>query len=443
MTQKVIHSSRSDDYVLNFSETENNLNWQFTNIADGEIYDVVFNNVASYTINNDSAVLPFAVLQGASYTIAIVKESDGQTASITFKTRRSVNRSNVINVPDFGAHNGRFIYVLCTNNQKVYKLDKLLFSQSNYLGNGIFVQNPVISEIILPVTIPNNINQYATYTALAFNPVDNYIYVLAGNTERLSAHLCKISSLDVVSDLNDAPNQSSKIASGINARPNSVSRYIVFDYISNKALMHTNDGIYIFDAIQKNASIFNIVNPLYSGSDNSFMFNPYTQRYMGNGDIDYLRSFNFKHATLSPFLFNRADGNSYSTNGNLIYRLYKYNEQGKRTSIINNSTPTSSVIKMSINSYEQIIAATGYQFLVIVHNLTPSHSIASYAMPSELYATGDTLIRGHEYTHYDNSFILFSGKRLYGFDLNENEPFWGYLDFEEVITNIEFNRIKI
>ena len=69
--QLVQHKSRDFEVTLNFAATENNLAWAFTAENDGEIYDVVLNNVASYTLNvvaaNITPSTPYSVINETSY----------------------------------------------------------------------------------------------------------------------------------------------------------------------------------------------------------------------------------------------------------------------------------------------------------------------------------------------------------------------------------------
>jgi len=161
-TVNIKHTSRGLDITLNFASTENNLSWAFTQEGDGEIYDVVLTNIASYTIAGGAITLPYPVINGTSYSVSIVKTTTGQTASITFKTRRSINKTSSLSVPDFGQYDGRYLYVLLNNNT-VQKLDSQLLLPANYAGAGAWTVSPVVATITLP-TLPNS----ALYTGIQF-----------------------------------------------------------------------------------------------------------------------------------------------------------------------------------------------------------------------------------------------------------------------------------
>ena len=149
-TQIVQHKSRDFDVVLNFPATENTLSWAFTAENDGEIYAVDSANVASYQIAGAPVTLPYTVTAGSSYSVTIVKQTNGQPAHISFKTRRAVNKSVSISVPDlkpqsefgtktFCIHRNEFkISIVSTENVK------------SYIGNYSFAINPVV-EIDIPV----------------------------------------------------------------------------------------------------------------------------------------------------------------------------------------------------------------------------------------------------------------------------------------------------
>ena len=81
--QLVQHKSRDFEVTLNFAATENNLAWAFTAENDGEIYDVVLNNVASYTLNGVAANItpstPYSVINETSYSVVITKVANGKS----------------------------------------------------------------------------------------------------------------------------------------------------------------------------------------------------------------------------------------------------------------------------------------------------------------------------------------------------------------------------
>ena len=152
-TQVVRHTSRGVDITLNFASTENNLSWSFTQEGDGEIYDVSLTNVASYTLAGGAVTLPYAVTNGSSYAVSIVKTTTGQTASITFKTRREVNKTTSFSVPDFADLTVASNYILLTNagnNGQVVVSQNSEITTGNYQGGGGFTNTIIRGTVNLP-----------------------------------------------------------------------------------------------------------------------------------------------------------------------------------------------------------------------------------------------------------------------------------------------------
>ena len=149
-SQTIYHKSRTADIVMNFAVTDNNLSWSFTAENDGELFDVVLSNVASYTINGTAVSIsptnPYVVVGGTSYSIAITKTTNGQTASITLKSRRAVNKTTTFSVPDFGAFIGRYRYQL-NNIGQVEKHDMTFRAPSYYTGGGTWSQTSLLPTV--------------------------------------------------------------------------------------------------------------------------------------------------------------------------------------------------------------------------------------------------------------------------------------------------------
>ena len=172
--QLVQHKSRDFEVTLNFAATENNLSWAFTTENDGEIYNVVLNNVASYTLNGVAANItpstPYIVVNETNYSVGITKITNGQVASITLKTRRAVNKNLILSVPDFSNLNTRSEFILLTNdgtNGQVVVLENSNITLNNYLGGGVFANSIVRGIINLPVLSDTPISwQFGTHIRL-------------------------------------------------------------------------------------------------------------------------------------------------------------------------------------------------------------------------------------------------------------------------------------
>lgn len=144
----IYHKSRDFDIVLNFPATENTLSWAFTAENDGEIYAVDLVNVASYQIAGAPVTLPYTVTAGTSYSVSVVKQTNGLPATISFNTRRAITKTFSINVPDFGLYTGRNLYVSAGEN--LFKLDTELLKASNYAGAGVWTQPPILNTHTFP-----------------------------------------------------------------------------------------------------------------------------------------------------------------------------------------------------------------------------------------------------------------------------------------------------
>lgn len=227
-TQVVRHTSRGVDITLNFASTENNLSWSFTQEGDGEIYDVSSINVASYTIAGGAVTLPYAVTNGSSYAVSIVKTTTGQTASITLKTRRATNKTASLNVPDFGLFTGNYHY--CLKNNGVVEVHDLSVKQpANYVGAGVWDTSSLVYSITLPPP-PTN------YSWAKILCVNGYVLVVAHNTVMSSSpHLyCKIIGGSVYDLLGNINSYSQITSGGADGAAYNINNYTInYDFINN------------------------------------------------------------------------------------------------------------------------------------------------------------------------------------------------------------------
>lgn len=156
-TTPIEHKSRTADIVINYPATENNLSWPFTPKSNGELFDVTLSNVASYTIGGLTHAIspnnPYPVTAGVDYMVAITKVTNGQPASITIKSRRAVNETTTISVPDFSDLTVTSNYVLLTNtgnNGQVVVLQNSNVTPANYTGAGVFTNSIIRGIVNLP-----------------------------------------------------------------------------------------------------------------------------------------------------------------------------------------------------------------------------------------------------------------------------------------------------
>lgn len=237
----VYHKSREASFTLNFSATENNLSWAFTPENDGEIYDVVLNNVASYTVAGAAITLPYSLTGASSYGVSIVKTTNGQSASITFKTRRALNKSTNISVPDFGDNSINRMFILSRDGY-VFVVDKTKITTSNYQGGGTYYDNPIINTLTLP-TLPDYIDW--GWCNIFFD--GGYMYCIGMTNKRIdirNIHICRIHvNTMTITDLDNTINSTTILLdneSDINRT--FLSRFGTFDFVNRKYFFNRNDS---------------------------------------------------------------------------------------------------------------------------------------------------------------------------------------------------------
>lgn len=294
--QLVQHKSRDFDVTLNFAETENNLSWAFTAENDGEIYEVVLNNVASYTINGVAASItpatPYSVVNETSYLVGITKLTNGQTASIKLKTRRAVSKSIVLNAPAFDDLNTRSEFILLTNNGtngRVVVTENSNINEANYQGAGVFSSSIIRAIVNLPV-LPNLPIQWQFGTHIKLNAI-NYVAFFAWPVGRndfwdgkIVVCLINCDTL-VVSDL-DLNVNNYTVCSGVITGEvyNSLMTYYTSNFITNEVVYTRGPLISKFSFSTRNQTFpFNFLGrgTLDTFSNRSAYFNPIDNYYVG------------------------------------------------------------------------------------------------------------------------------------------------------------------
>lgn len=176
----VYHKSRDFDIVLNFPATENTLSWAFTAENDGEIYAVDLVNVASYQIAGASVTLPYTVTAGTSYSMSVVKQTNGLPATISFNTRRAITKTLSINVPDFSADKGDYLFILFDNNT-IEKHDASKYKKNLFnLATNTYDEESLISSISLPnpTLYTDPLTQILSFNQVVFDPTTQSIIVI-------------------------------------------------------------------------------------------------------------------------------------------------------------------------------------------------------------------------------------------------------------------------
>lgn len=228
-TGNLIHRSRRVTEDLQFT-ANGETSWSFVAEGDGEIFAVESSNVASYTINGGVVTLPFDLVNGNSYTVAITKTTSGQVADIQLKTRRAVDKTKTVNVPDLGQFSGRYLYLLNDNNQ-VEKHDTNNRQPANYIGGGTWNATSLVVTISLPVITD------VTWRDLCFvNEGSQGKVVVFGthNTNAADTYWCIIVN-DQVYDLTETVINGSTNYNPVSASGVTVTRTVMFyDYMNQQ-----------------------------------------------------------------------------------------------------------------------------------------------------------------------------------------------------------------
>lgn len=267
-TQIVQHKSRDFDVVLNFPSTENTLSWSFTAENDGEIYAVDLVNVASYQIAGAPIALPYTVTAGTSYSVSIVKQTNGLPSTISFNTRRAVNKTVSISVPDLSdvAINNNYMLLA---NETVLVLNNSNVNVSNYQGTGVWTDSIIRGTVALPDKTSITNFHWNIITHVKYNSLD-YVMVIGFCTSRNNDYpfvdVCLINPTSLnVTDLDGNANFSSQIifTDGSRVLSQSVNIGVSFENFINNFVIITSGNIFFkLDIISRQISTFiNTNNP--------------------------------------------------------------------------------------------------------------------------------------------------------------------------------------
>ena len=456
MTQIVQHKSRDFDVVLNFPENENTLSWAFTAENDGEIYTVDLDNVENYQINGAPVVLPYPVADGASYSVSIVKQTNGLPATISFGTRRAINKSVSISVPDFGQYSGRYLYVL-KNNNVVEKYDTELLKSNNWLGAEGYVVNPLVATITLPA-LPNS----AIYTGIIFVKNNNQekIFIVGGeiNSFKWYASYIKVSD-DAVYNLDFSAQNSYTQISNSTLKYNS-PKNIIYDYINEIIYIKSQVGENGSSVLEVDLAALNYINLGYSGFadaflsrdyTNQFQFSPIDMQFISIGDSSLItnRSYNYKAFPNNGSVWAyRFRNNSRLCSGESFGRIQEFDSSGKRINTYN--FPVIGIYSCTdIKCFDR----SNKVFLTYLNNfainnfstLTSKKGTTSLALGSpNNYLTNLTN------SHYSGLFFAFSctstrilSTRMVVFDDSLDQADFAYLDFSTPIYGACTNQLIV
>lgn len=374
-TQLVQHKSRNFEVVMNFAATENNLSGAFIAENDGEIYDVVLNNIASYTIGGGAPTIPYILQAGLSYYVSITKITNGQPASVTLKTRRAVNKSVVINAIDFtNLQNGNDLYVFSRNSNRLIIIDKTKINTANYAGGGSWNNSIIKNDILLP-SLPSP----GTYDKATFL-INNKILLFG--TKNYG-----VTPTSIYATLYDVANNVFTDLSGNSAVPYTLlitlsfplttDRFLYYNLSSSVYFRYVAGG-YVYDGkLDLNTNVISTAGSTPMSIISNYMnkgacyYNPINDRFISASDvsIDLDRTYNFKNVTNRAFAFNINSGRSVSSSS-FAGSYVLYNEFGQLVSII--GTPQNSLfVPVSFYSflsreYFQMSNYSGHRYVNIL-----------------------------------------------------------------------------
>ena len=376
-TQIVQHKSRDFDVVLNFAESENNLSWAFTAENDGEIYDVILINVASYQITGSSVTLPLTVRAGLSYAVSIVKQTNGQTASITLKTRRAVNKAVTLNVPDFGALEVNNNYIL-HNDNTVTVIDNSKVSSANYQGGGIFTESIIRGVVQLP-----DLSSVANFKWQHLFYDEGFVFVAGWCTSRNDAFpnlsLCKIDTITLsVYDLDDGLGDYTAVRIWNLSQSFQRIGGLWYDFVGKKIICSTDVFFTINLSPRTIVPDFNFLAVDTGIPDSTYLqgwINPATQSLAGTYGTFKRSEISHYSAESSKYVFDAKVGGKIGTR-NYWGRLFWRDEKGNPVLMINNT---------SVGGSASFLTAKGdYVFMASTQRVAAILKIAPYTFTSQL-----------------------------------------------------------
>ncbi len=449
----VYHKTRDRIYKMNFSAS-GETTWSFTAESDGEIYAVESNNVASYTINGGSVSLPFSLTSGNSYAVAVTKTNAEQVADITFRSRRVIEKITSQNVPDFGAFDGRYLYVLNDENT-LFKYDSDLLNLSNYEGSGVWTQNPLVAQINLP--IPSNYT--IKWDHINFDDGDIIVWGRNLDASPSGARVCRVKPDDSVYDYYENNlNEITVAPFSLNYNERTYIQAIGNNYIDGHYALaqRATAGDISGQKVEKNdLSLTNTSSPRISGS-NAFQrifFDPYTKRFLGDGDfsVEEDRFFNFMcfNTSRREGAILRSTGYRYKSLTNNPGFIQVYDDTGSQVANLSSGSPyygAVTAVHFSVDQIKNRIMGFPVNFGSVgrffCHNLDEGLyryfdmdindaevDMSGFSYPCcSHYSENHYAISGQGWNNNDNS---STKKRVYVFkpdDIEYTNPYIGYIE---------------
>lgn len=328
-SQTIYHKSKKFTPVVNFPATENNLSWSWDQEGDGELFEIETTNVASYTIQGViNPSLPIPLLDGVPYSIAITKTTNGQSASISLRTRRAIDKSVNISVPDFGTYDGRYLYVLKSNGV-VEKHDTSLFTVANYAGAGVWTSTTLVATLTLPI-LPNTA-KYSTITFVKNGGIEKML--IQGceiNVYKSYASFIRLSDFTVWNLDFSTQNSYTQIVNSTSIYNSLYMKCAFYDYINELVVFHTTSGSQGAACYSLNLNTLTVVLYPYSQTFQELVSNysnifPNYHRPISiipseNRLINAVTKFDYTPSTYCSIKSNANNKNiCYNRNANVIY----------------------------------------------------------------------------------------------------------------------------
>lgn len=491
-TGNLIYRSRRVTEDLQFT-ANGETSWSFIAEGDGEIFAVERNNVASYTINGGAITLPYSLINGNSYTVAITKTTGGQVADIQLKTRRSLDKVNVINVPDSNAPNadGRYSYFLLANN-KIVKVDNGELRGNWDSVNEVFTGNHIVAEVTLPT--PTNIPQYDLYhnLELVYDYNTNVHYCIGYTADSASnrvytINVCKVDENLNVSNLDGTADAYTYVPVGFGSTasvPLAVCFGAFLDYINNKLYISLyatyasgNSGrCFIVNVVDGTQAFSTDMNAIV-GLKGIKCVNPVKDKIQGT--VSLLEKDSLLSSTFTGAYFTLNRQNLYDRLNGVI--VAGGSDNGAYTVISNDNLSTrgqagtyNNASNAYISKYQSVSSlfltasgATAYHQSVFVKNITNGHSgfyglsalgttynnsptfgLTSYGAASDFSGLGFVLVQSGTSTasredRLDTVFVLDleKAKDLTASGVYDGFFDVGYLTFEDQVLFVSTNQI--
>jgi len=321
-TQVVRHKSRIVTEDLQFT-ANGETSWSFIAEGDGEIYDVLSNNIASYTINGGAISLPFLLTDDNSYTVAIVKTIGSLVADIQFKTRRAVDKTKTVYVPDFSAGDASKLYLVHPDSISI-------------LDNSDIINSSVVTVNLpsLPVT------PYVNSWRVAGWLTDNRLLVFGCNSTNRELYGCFVNLSDNSVEDFDGVADSYKVIS--NSAVESNNEYLWFDYDYINGIVYTREVNTMAYAIDlSDNSITQVVNDTFQLQNNSIalpgaQYDPIEDAFVGlvyyNWRTNKSKTLAFFNNATNQCFFDRGRGYKMKKDNNNDGRIYFFDRNGNYVS---------------------------------------------------------------------------------------------------------------